>query len=406
MSAFHDDSALERLASELVRAPSVLGNEGEAARVVAAAMRKLDYDRVEIDSVGNAIGVFEGRRPGPTVLLDAHLDTVDVHPRGEWSRDPWSGEIDGTRLWGRGSSDMKGALAAMIHGIARCDRETLSGRAVVCGSVGEELVEGAALRILMERFQPTVVIIGEASDLQLVRAGRGRAELVIETLGRPSHASSPAQGINAVHRMRRVVEEIEQLEMPTHPAVGSGVMCLTDIISVPYPAHSVVPSGCRATYERRLVPGETLPGLLDEVRAACERARAPDTVVTLARSEYTSYTGRSFTQDKWFPPWALGDDHPVVVRGLAALRSIGLDPRLEAYQFCTNAAWSAGEAGVPTLGFGPSREDLAHIVDEYLELDQLHGAAAGYQSLVRALLSSTDDTTASGRGRTEIHGGA
>lgn len=377
------DDALIELVQALVQTPSVLGSEERVAELVVEQMRRLGFDTVEIDAAGNAVGVIEGAVSGPTVLYDAHMDTVDVLPREAWKHGPFAGEIEGDRIYGRGSSDMKGALAAMVHAAAGLDRERLAGRVVVSASVGEELIEGAALRIVMEAYLPDFVVIGEASGLDLVRAGRGRAELVLETQGAPAHASSPHLGVNAVHLMAGVIGQIEGLEMPEHPFVGSGVMCLTDIISVPYPAHSVVPSGCRATYERRLLPGETQEGLIAELEAAC----AENTAIRLATAEYETYTGVVWNEPKWYAPWELAEEHELVQSALAGLRSVGLDPGMTSYQFCTNAAYSAGVAGVPTIGFGPSRESLAHVVDEYIEIDQLIMACRGYAAISEALLA-------------------
>jgi putative selenium metabolism hydrolase len=376
------------LAAELVRIPSVLGNEGAVATRVAAEMRTLGYDRVEIDAAGNAIGVIEGGRAGPTVLFDAHLDTVDVAPAGAWSGDPFSGEVRDGRLFGRGASDMKGALAAMITGLAGLDRAALAGRVVVSGSVNEELIEGAALRAVMERFPPDVVVIGEATGLDLAIAGRGRAELLVSTRGAPAHASTPTAGINAVTRMFEVAREIERLPLPHDDFVGDAVFCLTALISDPYPAHSVIPSACHATWERRLLPGESRDALLAELRGACAHAGASDTGVELATAEVTTWTGVSWREPKWYPAWRLDPGDPLVQRARAALRSAGLDPDLVAYQFCTNAAHSAGVAGVPTVGFGPGHEAQAHVVDEFVAVEDLEGAAAGYRALAGALLAA------------------
>jgi putative selenium metabolism hydrolase len=305
----------------------------------------------------------------------------------EWTREPFGGEIVEGRLYGRGSADMKGALAAMIHGVGALSERSLAGSVVVSASVNEELIEGAALRMVMQRYGADFVIIGEASELDVVRAGRGRAEYLIETVGRPSHASSPHLGINAVHRMSSVIAAIEALPMPSHPFVGNGVMCLTDIISVPYPAHSVVPSGCRATYERRLIPGETEGDVLGQLEEACRAAEAEDTRIRLASTDVTSYTGVRWAEPKWFAPWELPEDAELVQSALAGLRGIDQAPGLRAYQFCTNAAYSAGYASVPTIGYGPGRESDAHVVDESLAIADLLAAGRGYRAIAAALLA-------------------
>ncbi len=382
-----NDQGVIDLTCALVRLRSVLGDESKVAEHVSREMRRLLYDHVEIDEAGNAVGLIRGLHDGPTVLLDAHMDTVDVLPADAWSRDPFGGELVGDRIYGRGSSDMKGALAAMIYAAAGLERAQVAGNVIVSASVGEESIEGAALRCVMDRHPADFVVIGEASGLDLVRAGRGRAEFVVETSGRPAHASNPGSGVNAVHKMAAVIGEIEKIPMPEDSFVGQGVMCLTDIISRPYPAHSVVPSGCRVTYERRLLPGEDRQSIEAELRAACARAHAEGTVVELAQTDFRTYTGLRWEEPKWFPPWELSEDHVLVQAGLRGLRAAGLDPGLGSYQFCTNAAYSAGVAGVPTIGFGPSTEHHAHVVDEFLEVEELLAARRGYAGIIGSLLA-------------------
>lgn len=387
--AASNDQALIDFTCALVRLRSVLGDEGHVAEQVSGEMRRLIFDHVQIDGAGNVVGVIRGLQDGPAILLDAHMDTVDVVPEDAWTRDPFGGELVDNRIYGRGSSDMKGALAAMVYAAAGLERSALAGSVIISASVGEESVEGAALRSVMERYEPDFVVIGEASGLDLVRAGRGRAEFTIETIGRPAHASSPEQGVNAVHRMARVIGEIEKIPMPENPFVGRGVLCLTDIVSVPYPAHSVVPSGCRATYERRLLPGEVRATVEAQLLEACARADAPDTMVRLATTDYRTYTGLVWNEPKWFPPWEMSESHALVQGGLRGLRAAGLDPRLTSYQFCTNGAHSAGVAGVPTIGFGPSTEQHAHVVDEFLEVDELLSARNGYAGIISTLLDGS-----------------
>ena len=382
-----NDQALIDLTCALVRLPSVLGEENKVAEHVSREMRRLLFDHVEVDEAGNVVGLIRGLQDGPTVLLDAHMDTVDVLPADAWTHDPFGGELVDDRIYGRGSSDMKGSLAAMIYAVAGLERAHLAGNVVVSASVGEESIEGAALRCVLARHAADFVVIGEASDLDLVRAGRGRAEFAIETFGQPAHASDPGRGVNAVHKMASVIAEIEKIPMPEDPFVGRGVMCLTDIISRPYPAHSVVPSGCRATYERRLLPGENRESIESDLFAACARSNATDSVIELAETDFRTYTGIRWQEPKWFPPWELAEGDELVEIGLRGLRAAGLDPKMSSYQFCTNAAHSAGVAGVPTIGFGPSTEQHAHVIDEFLEVEQLLAARRGYAGIITALLA-------------------
>lgn len=358
------------------------------AELVSTEMRRLGFDAVRTDEAGSVVGVVQGRRGGPTLLLDAHLDTVDVEPREAWTHDPFGGAEENGRIFGRGSSDMKGALAAMLLAAADLDREQLAGRVVVSASVEEERVEGAALELVMRREQPDFVIIGEASRLNVVRAGRGRAEFILETEGRPAHASTPDQGVNAILEMLRAVREVEKLAPHEHPFVGRSALCFTDIISVPYPAHSVVPSRCRATLERRLLPGETPESVEGEILEACRRAELHGVRLKPARAQIETYTGYRFDRPKWMDPWELAEESRLFRAALAAVREIHPESAAGSYQFCTNAAYSAGAAKVPTVGFGPSPESLAHIVDEYVEVEELWKALLGYRAICLALVEA------------------
>lgn len=357
------------------------------ARRVAEVMQTLAYDRVWMDRAGNAIGVIQGEHSGPTLLLDAHIDTVGIAPGSEWRHAPFAGDVADGALYGRGSADMKGALAAMLHAAAGVDRGELHGRVGVCASVMEEVMEGHGLRVVMDDLQPEFVIIGEATDLNLNVGGRGRAEIHIETRGIPAHSSSPDVGHNAVYDMLAVVRAIQDLPFPTHPLLGPALIALTDIISEPFPGHSVIPSRCRATFDRRLLPGETAAGIVGQI------TRLPDletinVQVEIGSGAYQTYTGTRLEGEKFFPAWALDERHELVRKALAGIRAAGLDPALGAYRFCTNAAYSAGTAGVPTIGFGPGREEDAHVVGEKLLVADLERAAAGYRGLIEAILGA------------------
>ncbi len=189
-----------------------------------------------------------------------------------WDRDPFCADIvinenGDEAIYGRGSADMKGALGAMVHAAASVDRSKLSGRIVVSASTLEEVLEGVALKVVMDRYPPDFVVIGEATDLNLARGGRGRAEVHLETVGRPSHSSAPQLGRNAVIDMARVIQAIETLQFGEDPLMGPAIIALTDIISDPYPGNSVIPSICRATYDRRLLPGESAEDVLGAIQA-------------------------------------------------------------------------------------------------------------------------------------------
>ncbi len=381
-------SPLIDFTQKLLRAPSLSGDERAVAQMVFDEMDALNFDHAYFDANGSVIGWIDGAAPGPTLLLDAHLDTVGIAPGSRWARHPFGAEIEGDLLYGRGVADMKGALAAMLHAAASLDREKLAGRVVVSGTVMEEVLEGVSLQPVIENLAPDFVVIGEATQLKVNTGGRGRAEVLLETIGQPAHSSSPQLGVNAVHLMMQVIATIERLPHPSHPRLGEGIMALTDIISDPYPGHSVIPSRCRATYDRRLLPGETAAGVLAAINDHPD-LRGIAVQATLARGAYVTYTRVPLESDKFFPAWELDAAHPFVQASLRGVRSAGLAAQVGAYRFCTNAAFSAGVAGIPTIGFGPGAETDAHVVDERLSITELEAAMRGYTGIIAEALSGS-----------------
>jgi acetylornithine deacetylase/succinyl-diaminopimelate desuccinylase-like protein len=163
-------------------------------------------------------------------------------------------------------------------------------------------------------------------------------------------------------------------------------MALTDIISEPYPGRSVIPYRCRVTYDRRLLLNETAESVLAEIEATSGLSEI-DHRLSLQDGDDKSYTGMSLAGSKFYPAWMLPAEHPYVQRALSGLRAAGLSPHLGAFRFCTNAAYSIGIAGVPTVGFGLGREIEAHTVDESVALADLQAACQGYRGMVEAILS-------------------
>lgn len=388
-------SIATELCKELIRCPSNSGEEKDVATALKHAMEELQFDSVSTDRYGNVIGTIKGNKPGPCVLLDGHIDTVPVPDLNAWSIPPFDGlEKDG-RIYGRGASDMKGALSAMTAA-ARWFADTTSrdfaGTICVAGVVHEECFEGIASREISAKFKPDFVVIGEASELNLKIGQRGRAEIVVETFGRPAHSANPEKGINAVHMMTRLIERIDKIQPREQPVLGKGICVLTDIKSTPYPGASVVPSNCRVTYDRRLLVGEDPATVLEPFEQTIAELTKEDADFQadayFAQGKESCYTGESIEGTRFFPAWLHDAEEPFMQAVLSELKNSGLCPEISHYAFCTNGSHYAGEAGIPTLGFGPSQENLAHTIDEYIEIEQLTKGTTGYFAILKALLTT------------------
>lgn len=381
------------LAKGLVTKQSYSGCEGAAAAELKAYMERAGFDEVLTDRYGNVIGKIKGKRPGPKILFDGHIDTVPVANPDAWTHDPFAGEIVDGKLYGRGTSDMKGAVASFAAAASFFAQDTgrdFAGEVYVDGAVHEECFEGVASRSVSEIVKPDYVVIGEASLCNLKIGQRGRAEIVVETFGVPAHSANPEKGVNAVYEMCKVVDAIQKLPCTEHPVLGKGILELTDIKSTPYPGASVVPSYCRVTYDRRLLVGETkesvlapLQSLIDEMMAQDPKLKAK---VSYAVGEESCYTGETIQGERFFPGWLYSENDDFVQDILKELHAVGQTPDVTHYSFCTNGSHYAGEAGIKTIGLGPSPENLAHTDDEYIELEQMYKVCESYQAIMRALL--------------------
>lgn len=351
----------------------------------------MHYTDWTVDRYGSLIGHIRGAAPGRKILFDGHIDTVPVN-QSEWSVPAFEGIRRDGRIYGRGASDMKGAVSAMLCAASHyaADHPDFAGDIYVSCVVQEECFEGVASRAVSETVAPDTVIIGESTGLNFNIGQRGRAEIVAETFGKAAHSANPSFGVNAVHSMMQLLAEIEKIPPAHHEILGDGILVLTDIISDPYPGKSVVPTRCRATFDRRILVGETKEGILESIRAVIRRLAAENSdfkaTVGYAYGKETCYTGQTIEGERFFPAWLCGRDDPAAVKALAALREAGLPARYSHYSFCTNGSHYAGEAGIQTFGFGPSYENIAHTVDEYIDLGQLSAAADGYYALLGALL--------------------
>jgi len=381
----HQNQVID-ICRSLVQIKSYSGDERAVIDRTAEWMRALAYQDIYIDDCGNVTGVMRGEHGGATLLFDSHVDTVDAGDLSAWTHDPFGAAISDGRIWGRGSTDMKGSLAACLLGVALAKHNgTLRGTVIVSASTGEEIIEGLTLYGMMDRCQPDRVVICEPSALDLNIAQRGRAEITMTVHGKSSHASTPQLGINALRQMCKLVLALDDFTPPEHPVLGRGILEPTEAITAPYPSVSVLPYQARARYDRRLLVGETEHDVLAPIHAIIERLQAADPTfradATIDVGEFVCYTGTRLQQVRFAPAWMLDKDSRWVNAAQSALQSVGQRARLGHYNFCTNGSLTMGRKHIPTIGYGCGHETTAHITDEYLELDQLFAAVEGYAAL-------------------------
>lgn len=363
----------------LVRIPSLSGEEEEIAEVVSDEVKDLGYE-VDLDEMGNVIA-RRGGKHGRTILFDGHLDHIQPGAPESWSQPPYAAEVVDGVLYGRATVDMKGALAAMIYG---CAAPELSGEVVLTLVVHEETNEGVATRKIVEEkgLEPDACVLGEPTDLNLSIGQRGRCVFSIVTRGVISHASMPELGKNALYRMTPIIDRLkeENQRLPVHPFLGPGSMAVTAITCKPG-AGPIVPDYCEIQVDRRLVPQETLDGVFSEMKGY-----APGAEVELLVDELRCYTGFETRVEQYFPGWITDRDHWSVIESLEALeRGLGERPEIIGWRFSTDGVATAGDLGIPTIGFGPGDPALAHQPNEHIALADVASAARGYCALAYRL---------------------
>jgi putative selenium metabolism hydrolase len=378
---------------DMIRIPSESAEEKAVVERVAREMRRVGFDEVKIDGLGNVLGRVGS---GPTVVaIDGHLDTVGVGDRTTWRRDPYEGELTGTTIFGRGASDQEAGIAAAVHG-ARIAKELglLDGIQLwVTGTVMEEDCDGLCWQYILREgvLKPEVVVVTEPTNLGVYRGHRGRMEMEVRTQGLSCHGSAPERGVNAVYKMAPIIADIErlngQLAATADPFLGKGSVTISHIRSTS-PSLCAVADSATIHLDRRLTSGETLESAVAQIEAldGVKRAGAAVTVLDYSRR---SYTGLTYPTKKYYPTWVMEEDHRAVRSAVSAAEAaLGRRPVVDKWTFSTNGIATCGLFGVPTVGFGPANEVHAHTPDDQCPIGHLTLAAGFYALFAQTYLGT------------------
>ncbi len=377
---------------DIIRIPSLSSQEGDVIERIRAEMVKLGYDEVTVDPMGNLLGRIG---TGPRVVaIDGHVDTVDVGDASLWDRDPFSADIEDGILYGRGTSDMKGGVAASVYAGGLLKQRGLPDDITlyVTATVQEEDCDGLCWQYIINEggLRPDLVVITEPTSLRIYRGHRGRMEMEVRTAGVSCHGSAPERGVNAVYKMAAIIADIEQLNERLEPRepLGKGTVTISDIRSTS-PSLCAVADSCTIHLDRRLTVGETEETSVAEI-LALPSVQAAEATVTVLDYSVPSYTSLSYPTRKYYPTWTMPEDGPEVQTATAAYReAFGEEPEIGVWTFSTNAVATAGMHDIPTIGFGPGHERFAHAPNEQTEVEHLVRSAAFYTALVDAFATRT-----------------
>jgi putative selenium metabolism hydrolase len=382
------EEQIVRFLREMIAIPAESRQERERCERVKQEYEALGFDEVYFDGLGNVVA---RSGDGPLkILMDGHIDCVGVGDRSAWDFDPFTGKMENGHIWGRGAVDELPGVACMAHGAALALRRGLPENVTLylTASVMEEDCDGYCLLHLIEKegIRPDVVVIGEPTDLGVYRGQRGRVEATISVQGLSSHAAHPEEGVNALYKLAPIILDIEKLNegLPADDFLGKGTV-VASYLECTSASLNAVPAAARLFLDRRLTAGETVEGALKEIRAL---PGVGDARVEVLEYDEVSWRGERARQEKYFPAWVMPEDHPLVLGMAEAVTAVtGEPPRISRWSFSTNGVASMGRHGIPTVGFAPGREELAHTTEEHVRVEDLVTATAVF-SLVPSVLSA------------------
>lgn len=378
---------MTRFLRDMIAIPSESCREEAVVRRIKEEMEKVGYDRVEIDKMGNVIG-YLGNGPR-LVAFDAHIDTVGVGERANWTFDPYEGYEDEQTIGGRGASDQEGGMASMVYGgliMKELGLIPADVTVAMVGTVQEEDCDGLCWQYLIKEhgLKPEFVVSTEPTDGGIYRGQRGRMEIRVDVRGVSCHGSAPERGDNAIFRMGRILNELEDLSknLKDDPFLGKGTLTVSQVF-YSSPSRCAVADGCSISIDRRLTWGENMESSLEEIRSLPSVKEAGDKVkVSMYSYEAPSWTGLVYPTDCYFPTWVIPADHKVTKATEEAYRNLfGKEGRTDKWTFSTNGVSIMGMFGIPVIGFGPGKENEAHAPNEKTWKDDLVRCAALYAAL-------------------------
>ncbi|RWO86318.1 M20 family metallopeptidase [Mesorhizobium sp.] len=333
--------------------------------------RNLQYEYQEVtDGRSNFFTWVPGQDPSKRVLFISHMDTVPVN---NWVADPFFPEEREGRIYGRGSCDDKGPLAAMLMALTTLGERKPRATIVLAASVDEEYRKKGARAIAQSGVSYEAAVVGEPTDLELVVAHKGSVRWQVEVEGVPAHSSKPHLGVNAITGMAKVILALdkinETLSQRVHPLVGPPTLTITLIEGGVELA--TVPPSCRVWIDRRLTPGERPADALQEVENILEKLRQVPHKINV-RSLLPALEDPA-------PPSAEGTQiAAVAAKACAEVAGTG---KPLGVPYGTDAS-QLSLANIPCVILGPGSINQAHTNDEFVEIDQLGKAVEIYQKIM------------------------
>jgi len=365
--------------SKLVKIKSLSLGEKDVQLELKRQMEEAGFDEVRIDGLGNVIGrIGNGKK---ILAIDGHMDTVDLGNLDNWDFDPLGGEIKDGFVHGRGTVDQEGGPAAFVTS-GKILKELGFDKDLTIyfvGSVMEEDCDGLCWKYIIEEenIKPDFVISTEPTNLNIYRGHRGRMEMHVHFYGVSSHGSAPERGKNAIYMASKTALEIEKLneKLKYDEFLGKGSVTISEIISGS-PSLCAVADYARIHLDRRLTWGETKVSAVAEIE---ELIKGMNAKVEVLEYMETTYTGLKYGMEKYYPTWKIPVDSEIIQAGVKSFKGLfNKEPKIDKWTFSTNGIMTNGVYKIPTIGFGPGNEVLAHAPNEKVPISDLVAASAFY----------------------------
>jgi succinyl-diaminopimelate desuccinylase len=371
----------------LVRVPSINppGDVREAINLVEAKLAAEGFSTKVVGTTPektNIVATLAGQGAGPRLAFNAHVDVVPIGEESAWRYPPFGGEIHDGRVYGRGAGDDKASVTAQVMAAIALARSGVpfNGALIVTEVADEEIGGAAGAGFIVEEghVEADYVIVGEQTFGQICVGERGGAPVRVTVYGQTGHAATPWKGVNAIEGIARVITALREELWPIlaarkHPFLNQSTATISMIEGGV--KTNVIPDRCTIHIDRRILPGETPEGALEEIRAIAERAIAD---VPGLRVEVVSPRGGRLAIE--------ADPASPVSQALqAATRHIGKEIVLTGFFAGTDGKHFA-KAGWPTLIMGPGDPATAHTPDEWVGIDEVIEATRLYALTALALL--------------------
>ena len=381
------EEEITNLAQELIKIPSdETAGEKEVCEYLESFLKSLGM-KVRLQEVlpnrPNIIAEVIGDEVGKSIMFNGHVDTVPIGDIKKWSMDPYSAIIKDNKLFGRGSTDMKGSIASMIIAMKFImnNVKKFNGKIIFTGVMAEETTGLGTQKIVEENIKADMALVGEPSDEKIYRAHKGTMWFNLSTYGKLEHSSeSNSESNNAIINMMKLIMEINEIskELETiennlvgHPSINVGLIDGGT-------KQNMIADSCRISIDRRTLPEEKTDEILDKLRIRLDRLRSLDDRLTF---DLEIDTIREAVE--------VVESEQIVQEVKNALNKvINKNPTISGMKATTDMSILVNQGNIPSVIYGPGFIKQAHTVDEFIEVKRLVESSQVYAEILLNVLTN------------------